>query len=467
MANPFIAVMILIMRHHKLLLIVPALLVAACDSTGPRIPEVRHDSSAVAAGAHNVLSAVVRVYGMGDSARIRFGVTASGALDSLTPAVLLENDSARVPVLGLLPATAYQFAVELFGGSDTVLSPTLALTTGALPGDLPSYTASGPAPLPGFVVFSAGQFGLVIDNTGRVVWYRRFVPNGPGLNFMAQPAGVYIGRPGSNFLVVDALGDSVRNISCALGRTVRFHDLIVEPGGSAWIMCDETRTVDLTAYGGAAAAQVTGTTVQHLGPSGELLFEWTPFDHFAWDDADTVNLIGNTVNWLHGNSLDLDTDGHVLLSTRTLSEVTKINSQTGAVIWRLGGRRNQFSFTGSPNPGFATQHNVRSLGANLIMILDNNGASESRYERYQLDPVGLTATLVQSYGSTPAVLTPIGGSVQRAGDNRWLVSFGTQGRVEEFDQTGATLWRIDGNPGYVFRAQRIQSLYAPGVGSDR
>jgi hypothetical protein len=41
------------------------------------------------------------------------------------------------------------------------------------------------------------------------------------------------------------------------------------------------------------------------------------------------------------------------------------------------------------------------------------------------------------------------------------VSFGTTGRVEEFDQSGATLWRISGNPGYVFRAQRIGSLYHP------
>jgi len=29
------------------------------------------------------------------------------------------------------------------------------------------------------------------------------------------------------------------------------------------------------------------------------------------------------------------------------------------------------------------------------------------------------------------------------------------------------MWTIDGNAGYVFRAQRIRSLYAPGVGSAR
>ena len=47
---------------------------------------------------------------------------------------------------------------------------------------------SGPDPSPGFVVFGAGPYGLAIDNTGRVVWYHRF-PNGPGLNFEAEPTG--------------------------------------------------------------------------------------------------------------------------------------------------------------------------------------------------------------------------------------------------------------------------------------
>jgi hypothetical protein len=29
------------------------------------------------------------------------------------------------------------------------------------------------------------------------------------------------------------------------------------------------------------------------------------------------------------------------------------------------------------------------------------------------------------------------------------------------------VWRIDGHAGYVFRAQRIRSLYAPGVDTPR
>ena len=39
------------------------------------------------------------------------------------------------------------------------------------------------------------------------------------------------------------------------------------------------------------------------------------------------------------------------------------------------------------------------------------------------------------------------------------MAFGDGGAVQEYDSEGAVVWRIEGNAGYVFRAQRIQSLY--------
>lgn len=39
--------------------------------------------------------------------------------------------------------------------------------------------------------------------------------------------------------------------------------------------------------------------------------------------------------------------------------------------------------------------------------------------------------------------------------------------VEQYDAQGRVVWKIEGNAGYVFRAQRILSLYSPGSGSPR
>jgi hypothetical protein len=423
-----------------------------------------------------VLSAIVTVrVNRADSVAVRFHVREEGAAaDSVTPAVPVTGGSAAIPVLGLLPDRQYVVRPVAYGPGGTAVGDPLDLATGTLPSDLPRYTAGGPDPSRGYVVFAAGRYGLVIDNTGRVVWYRRF-PNGAGLSFMAQPTGRYVVRPPTPevgdiepWVELDPLGNLTRTLTCAGGLQPRLHDLILVPDGSYWIMCDETRTMDLTAVGGVATARVTGTVVQHVAASGALLFQWSPFDHFDITDLDAAERAGPDVNWTHGNALDVDADGNVIVSFRSLSEITKIDGRTGAVIWRMGGRRNQFTFVDTPAPAFLRQHSVRAYAPGALLFLDNAGdPTASRAELYSVDEAARTARLVRSYGSTPAAVTQIGGGAQDLPDGRTLVSFGTAGRVEEYDAAGNVTWRIEGNAGYVFRAQRIRSLYAPGVGTAR
>jgi hypothetical protein len=242
----------------------------------------------------------------------------------------------------------------------------------------------------------------------------------------------------------------------------RFHDLIVEPDGGYWTLCDDVRLVDLSGQGGHVDAEVTGTAVQHIGSGGELRFHWTPFDHFDLADLDSATRAGARVNWTHGNAIDIDPDGNLLVSFRNLNEITRIDTRSGMVHWRLGGARSQFIFDG--DSGFAGQHGVRALSADRIVLLDNIGAEASRAEEWRIDRSTGTATLVGSRSAVPAVRTLIGGSVQPLSEGRTLVSFGTEGRVEEYDASGRVVWRLEGTPGYVFRAQRIPSLYHPGLG---
>jgi hypothetical protein len=431
-------------------------------------------TSAVAPTPGNVLAAVVTArVRWADSVAARYGL-AGTALDSASPAVPWLGDSALVPVLGLLPDTTYTVQVVAYGTGRTAEGDTLTLRTGALPADLPRYVASGVDPSPGYVAFAAGKYGLVMDNTGRVVWYHWF-EYGAGLSFAAQPTGRFVARPATPqptdphpWVEIDPLGTVTRTLDCARDLEPRLHDMIAELDGSYWLMCDDTRLVDLSALGGLANAVVTGTAVQHVSAGGVLLFEWTPFDHFDIADLDAASRSGATVNWTHGNSLDLDPDGNLLVSFRNLSEITKIDTQTGQVLWRMGGARNQFTFADTPAPAFARQHGLRLTADGRLLLLDNLGTpGDTRAERYGYDLTAGSARLMGSYGPTPAVTVQLGGSVQELPGGRTLVSFGTAGRVQEYDAAGNVVWEIEGNPGYVFRAQRIRSLYAPGVGLPR
>jgi hypothetical protein len=472
------------------------LVAAACSGGGDapagphRAPAPLIDAATVAPNPHNALSAVVSLRARRvDSAAVRFRLADDPQeADSTTPAVGMIGDSARLPVLGLFAARRYVARVVVYGPGGTATTDAIFFTTATLPPYLPHYVAGGTDPLPGYVVFAAGRYGIAIDNTGRVVWYRHFPPLGPGLSFAAQPNGRFVLRPPTAdpadvepWIEVDPLGTITRTLGCADGLQPRPHDFIGEPDGGYWLLCDETRVVDLSAIGGVASARVTGTVVQHVSAAGRVLFQWSAFDHFQLADLDPAERTGASVNWTHGNALDFDADGNLLVSFRNLDEVTKIDAVSGVVLWRLGGRRNQFAFSGARSgelagelagteaPAFTHQHSVRAYAPGALLLLDNLGdPAQSRAERYVLDETRRTATLVQAYASTPPpVVTQIGGSVQPLPEGRTLVSFGTTGRVEEFDSAGRLTWQIVGHAGYVFRAQRIGSLYAPGVGTKR
>jgi len=185
---------------------------------------------------------------------------------------------------------------------------------------------------------------------------------------------------------VDPLGSVTREPGCGRGLRPRPHDFIGEPDGSYWLLCDEARSMDLTNVGGVANASVTGTVVQHLSATGDVLFDWSPFDHFAITDGNPDDRRGASVNWTHGNAIDFDSDGNLIVSFRNLDEVTKIDVRTGDVLWRLGGRRNEFTFVDAPTPSFAGQHSARAYAPGALMLLDNIGdPAQSRAEWYTLD----------------------------------------------------------------------------------
>jgi hypothetical protein len=408
-----------------------------------------------------------------DSVFVRFGM--NGAMDITTPSFRTSGDSVLSPLLGLYPNTDYKAQLIAFNACGSTAGQVLAFATDVLPNDLPTYIATGSAPSPGFVVFAVGSYGLVIDNSGRVVWYHRF-PNGPGLNFQPQPNGRYAARPPSesgviaSWIEIDAGGSITRSLGCAHDYPPRMHDMIAELDGSYWLLCDETRTMDLSSQSASSHARVLGTSVQHRSAVGDVLFEWSPFDHLEIDLTvlDAVDRNAPVINWTHGNALDLDSDGNLLVSFRNLSEVTKIDTHTGAVIWRMGGSQNQITFENVSMPAFVHQHGLRAVGAGQIILLDNLGEpSASRAERYQVDDARHTSRLSASYGASAGLTASIGGNAQPLPNGHTLVSFGNGAGVEEYDSSGKVVWKIGGNPGYIFRAERIHSLYRPGADDPR
>jgi hypothetical protein len=440
---------------------------AACSlsdgGTGPE-PVPTFLGATILPNPHNAISAVAEVRAaLWDSAFVRFWK--DGQLPVRSPSYPFEQDTiVRVPILGLDTSATYTVELNLvLGDTLVVAADTGTFTSGTLPAWIPRAVAVGSDTTPGYLALSYPDGPVIVDNEGKVVWYRSS-PNGVLNSFQAHANGEYsvlaLDDSTDGFLVLDELGNVIEILEC-LGYGTRFHDLLMVADGSAWLLCDDVRTMDLSAVGGVDSAEVTATVAQHLGPDGTVLFEWNAFDHFAITDLPPNARSGSGVNFTHGNGIALDVDGNLLLSFRSLNEITKVNATTGEVMWRLGGVRNEFALVNDSKGTFERQHGLRPAGPGQIQILDNGLLAPSRFVRYLLNPVARTALLVVEFIDAPTTYTFVGGATQYYGNGHGLVTFGRVGRVVEFDEAGNRAWELIGIDGvYVFRAQRIASLYA-------
>jgi len=232
----------------------------------------------------------------------------------------------------------------------------------------------------------------------------------------------------STFTIVDSV--RIKN-----GFIQDGHDMQILPNGHFLLLGWENITMDLSSYAifnnngtvGSANATVRCGIVQEQDANKNVVFEWRSWDHFEITDAVHENLTASRVDYVHGNAIELDYDGNLLISSRHLSEITKINRSTGNIIWRLGGVNNQFTFL-NDTIGFSYQHHIRRISNGNVTLFDNGNFHSPAFSRaieYQLDEVNKIATLVWQYRKTPDVLGYAMGSVQRLKTGNTFICWGS------------------------------------------
>lgn len=100
----------------------------------------------------------------------------------------------------------------------------------------------------------------------------------------------------------------------------------------------------------------------------DVIFEWRASEHININD--TYHLLKKAGNhedpfdWFHMNSIRKDELGNYLVSARYTHSITYIDGKTGAVIWILGGKRNEFmDLSDGFAINFAWQHDAQFVPA--------------------------------------------------------------------------------------------------------
>jgi hypothetical protein len=279
----------------------------------------------------------------------------------------------------------------------------------------------------GLTAMGAGHL-LILDNDITPVFYRKV--EGVIFNFLWQENGelTYNIYPHSSF-GLDSSGVNVNKFFTPDSFDFDFHELTVLQDGTYYTFSEERIVVDLSqiVQGGQTNATLITQNIHHMDDQDNEIWRWRSFDHYDILDADSaVNLTRSVIDWSHCNSIKVDYDGNILLSTRNFNEVTKISRQTGNIIWRFGGERNQFQFINDPR-GFARQHDAKRNAAGNLILFDNGVRLDPQYSslvEYALDEDSLTANLVRRFSRDETVWSRIRGGVQGLPNGNHLICWG-------------------------------------------
>jgi Arylsulfotransferase (ASST) len=293
-----------------------------------------------------------------------------------------------------------------------------------------------------------------------------------------ETSGIGIGQD----IIMNSSYQVVKTISAGNGLSADLHEFQLTSRGTALITSEFPVIVNGTAVGGAANEVVLDSVVQEIDiPTGLVLFQWDSLDHVpitagytsppnkpkkkgkpaipngAWDPFD----------YFHVNSIAVDSGGNLLISARNTWAVYKVNRETGAVIWTLGGKNSNFRL--GPGASFAFQHDVRvrAAGDSLVSMFDDGAGppyvhSQSRALELRLNLKHKTATVVSQRLHSPPLLASFEGNEQEMQNGDDFVGWGEEPYFSQYNAKGSLIFEgrfVDAN--ITYRAYRFSWSGSP------
>jgi VCBS repeat-containing protein len=312
----------------------------------------------------------------------------------------------------------------------------------------------------------AARYAVIFDNHGVPVWWDTEDPAAPSdAKVLANGTVAWWSSTaphGDDYEIHGLDGTLLKNFYAATGRTDS-HEFQETPNGNFLLISYQPREhVDLTPYGGGADDTVTDAVIEELNPHNEPVWSWSTQGHIGlaetgrwWPTA----LASDPRDIVHMNAVEPDGNNAILISLRHTDAVYKIDKTTGEVVWKLGGTWTPKSLKVVNDPQGAYplggQHDVRLQPDGTITIHDNdtNLPSPPRAVRYEINEATHTATLVEQITDPKAPSSFCCGSARRSADGSWLMSWGGNSLVTEFNPAGERTFRLGfGGVAFSYRA---------------
>ena len=400
-----------------------------------------------------------RVHDDADDVCVEYG--RGPVMDQRWPARCDDQGLCRAVILGLKPNTSYRVRAAETEGDTRYVSDRWDAHTGPRPPEIPALSAStkpGRMPAGGFLVTSLltdPSRAVIVDGDGEVVWWhhlegdwdRMFIPrvylaaDGQHVLYQATASAQVDGEAllGQRVLARVSLdGTDVETVT-VLGL---HHDFVELPDGALATLTQDERAVD--------GKTVVGDRVVEVTFGGEPQEIWSVWDHFDYDPGQQYGEAGS--GWTHANAIDHDpaTDQYTV-SLRNLDTLVRLDRDGDEVLWQLGGDGGDFALPPDQSPPFQRQHQFQMRG-DSVLVFDNGAveSADSRAVEYALEPTAGEAHRLWAYAADPPLFSVAFGDVTRLPSGHTLITWSSQGQIDEITEDGAQVWQLSADLGAGF-----------------
>jgi hypothetical protein len=359
----------------------------------------------------------------------------------------------------LAPAVLTATGCDLFGkpsASKTAPTTHTFVSRPDLKPPLITTMATGPAVASGLIFITANG-PLIVDNQGSPIWYQA-APPGKSVSdlkvqqYQGQPVLTWwegnVMSPGfghGEHIIMDTQYRELRRIQAGNGQQADLHELVLTPQGTALLTAFQPVAADLSAQGGSTKGMLFDCLVQEIElSSGRVILEWHSKDHVATGESySSVPKTATTAyDYFHINSIDVGPDRNLLISARNTWALYKLQRQSGAVLWRLGGK--QSDFTLGSGVKFSWQHDARWRPDGSLTLFDDAASPteepQSRGLQLLVNESARTAALKQQFTHSEALLSTSQGNMQWLDDGHLLVGWGALPYFSEFTPAGEMIF---------------------------
>jgi hypothetical protein len=311
---------------------------------------------------------------------------------------------------------------------------------------------------PGYI-FAALKEGIgdhgpmIIDHLGQVVWYGKY---GSARDFKMQyyqsrpvltwwEGKIIQGHGIGEYVIFDSSYREIARVRAGNGFRGDLHEFLISPQDTALLTAYVPARTDLTSIGGPEYGAVWDGIAQEVDiETGRVLFEWHSLEHVSIEES-YVKRPDNPdyhYDYFHINSIDVDHDSNLLISSRNTCTVYKVERNSGEVLWRLGGKKSDFEM--GPGTQSAFQHDARRNKGSTITVFDNGAYpkvhDQSRGIVIELDEEKMSATLLREYTSPQKLLTTSQGNLQLLPNANVFIGWGSAPFISEFSYDGKLLF---------------------------